>query len=174
MAFLRNNMTTLEILEGVTGFLPPTPEEVRRCDQLEKNVRFEEGKDPRGLLPELFFLKVSVALEYAVGMLQQLGMSPEGVAQFHEFYTNRLSQGMTGAIQSVPGHGVALLKSRMQSYARALHEKHPEDPHLNVADRFTRYAGCADEPQLTALCLDTCKLLNRAFLDEIASLSRPQ
>lgn len=166
-------MTTLEIVEGVTGFLPPTPDEVWRCDQLEQSIVFEEGKDPRGLLPELFFLKVSVALEYAMGMLQQLGMSPEGVTQFYEFYTQRLSQGMSGAIVSAPGHGVSLLKSRMQSYAQALHEQHPQDPHLNVAACFTRYVGCADDPQLTAFCLDTCKFLNRAFLNEITSLSRP-
>ena len=51
-------------------------------------------------------------------------------------------------------------------------EPHPEDPHLNVADRFTRYAGAPDEPQLVTLCLDTCKALNRVFLDEIGALGK--
>ena len=54
-------------------------------------------------------------------MLQQLGMKPEGVEQFYEFYTKRLADGMATAAQSAPGHGVALLKSRMQAYAQALH-----------------------------------------------------
>jgi len=174
MGFLKNNMTTLEILDGVAGYLPPTPDEVRRCDQLEKSLHFESGKDPRGLLPELFFLKVGVALEYSLGMLQQLGMSTEGLEQYHEFYVKRLTDGMAGALQSDPSHGVALLMNRVQSYTQALHETHPEDPHLNVADRFSRNVGCADEQQLTTLCLDTCKFLNKAFLDEISALGRPQ
>jgi hypothetical protein len=170
LSFLRNNMTTLELVEGVTSFLPPTAEEVQRCDSLAHGIHFEQGKNPDGLLPELFFLKVSVALEYAMGMLQQLGMQPEGVLQFRDFYVQRLSEGMAKVAESSPGQGVLLLKNRIQAYAQALHGEHAEDPHLNVADRFTRYAGAPDEPQLTTLCLDTCKSLNRAFLDEIASL----
>jgi hypothetical protein len=72
----------------------------------------------------------------------------------------------------MPGHSVLVLKSRMQAYGKALHEKHPEDVHLGLADLFTRFAGAPDEPQLVALCLDCCRSLNRIFLNEIASLGK--
>jgi hypothetical protein len=170
MAFLKNNMPVPQIVEGVVSLLPPTEAEVRRCDALSDSLRFEEGKDPAALLPELFLLKISLACEYAMGMLEQLGMKEEGVAQFYEFYTARLANGFVAFFQSMPGHSVVILKSRMDSYHKALHEKHPEDAHLNVADLFTRYAGAPDDPLLVTLCLDVCKEMNQAFLDEIASL----
>jgi hypothetical protein len=170
MTFLRNNMPMPEIVEGVLGLVPPSAAEVIRCDRLSASLRFDESKDPAALLPELFLLKISVACEYAMGMLEHLGMKQEGVAQFYEFYTARLASGFVAFFQSMPGHSVLILKSRVDAYHKAMHEKHPEDPHFNVADLFTRYAGAADDPQLVTLCLDTCKAMNQSFLDEVASL----
>lgn len=172
MAFLRNNMPIPEIVDGVLALLPPTEAEIIRCDEITSSVRFEEGKDPAAIVPELFLLKISMACEYAMGMLEQLGMNPEGVKQFYEFYTARLAKGFAAFFQSLPGHSVVVLKSRLETYDKALHDKHPEDPHLNVADLFTRYAGAPDEPELVRLCLDTCKAMNQAFVDEIASLGK--
>jgi hypothetical protein len=172
MPFLRDKMPVTEIVEGVLGLLPPSEAEIRRCDALMSELRFEEGKEPAGVLPELFLLKISMACEYAMGMLEQLGMKPEGISQFYELYTARLAQGFSAFFHSMPGHSVLVLKSRLESYDKALHEKHPEDPHLHVADRFSRYCGAPDAPQLTALCLDTCKAMNQAFVDEIASLGK--
>jgi hypothetical protein len=170
MAFLRNNMSTLQIVEGVMALLPPGEAEVRRCDAIALSTRFEEGKDPKALLPELFLLKIGVACEYALGALEQLGMPEEGRKQFYEIYTSRLSQGFATFFKNMPGHSVALLKQRMEAYAKALHEAHPEDPHLNLADRFSRYVGAPDAPALVSLCLDTCKSLHQKFMDDIASL----
>ena len=45
---------------------------------LEQSVRFEDGKDPHALLPELFFLKVSVALEYALWYAAAAGHEARG------------------------------------------------------------------------------------------------
>lgn len=173
MAFLRNNMPVPEIVDGVLAMLPPGEAEIRRCDELSSSLRFEEGKDPLNLVPELFLLKISMACEYAMGMLEQLGMKEEGIRQFYEIYTARLAKGFAAFFQSMPGHSVVVLKSRLEAYDKALHQPHPEDAHLNVADLFTRYSGSPDAPELTALCLDTCKALNQAFVDEIASLGRP-
>lgn len=172
MAFLKNNMTTIELAEGVSQLLPPSDAEVRRCDELASMVAFDEGKDPQGLLHELFLLKAAMACEYAMGALQHLGMKEEGVRQFYEIYTARLAKGFAAVFSSMPGHAVATLKARLAAYDEAIHTPHPEDPHLNVADRFTRFAGSPDEPRLVDLCLETCKDLNRAFLAEIASLGK--
>lgn len=172
MSFLRNNMPVPEIVEGVLSLLPPTEAEIRRCDAIAFSARFDEGKDPAAVLPELFLLKIAMACEYAMGMLEQLGMKPEGVAQFYEIYTARLAKGFAAFFESMPGHSVVVLKSRLETYDKALHEKHPEDPHLNVADLFTRYSGAPDEPMLVSLCLDTCKAMNQAFIDEVASLGK--
>ncbi len=99
-------------------------------------------------------------------------MDPGGIRQFHDLYVQRLSTGLAAVSkESMQGRSVLMMLSRMRAYSEALHLAHPEDPHLHVADRFTRFAGAPDDPELVALCLDTCKALNRAFLDEIASLS---
>jgi hypothetical protein len=172
MGFLRNNIPIPEIVDGVLALLPPSESEIRRCDAIASTVRFEEGKDPAAIVPELFLLKISMACEYAMGMLEQLGMNPEGVKQFYEFYTARLARGFAAFFESMPGHSVVVLKSRMEAYHRALHEPHPEDVHLNVADLFTRFSGAPDEAQLVPLCLDTCKSMNQAFVDEIRSLGK--
>lgn len=172
MPFLRNNMPVPEIVEAVLALLPPSEAEIRRCDAIAFLVRFDEGKDPAAIVPELFLLKISMACEYAMGMLEQLGMKPEGLAQFYEFYTARLARGFTAFFQSMPGHSVVVLKSRMEAYGKALHEKHPEDSHLNVADLFTRFAGAPDEAGLVALCLDTCKAMNQTFIREITLLGK--
>jgi hypothetical protein len=174
MGFLKNNMPVPEIVDGVLGFLPPTESEIRRCDTIASSVRFEEGKDPAAVVPELFLLKISMACEYAMGMLEHLGMGEEGLKQFYEFYTARLARGFAAFFESMPGHSVVVLKSRMEVYHRALHERHPEDVHLNVADLFTRFAGAPDDAQLTTLCLDTCKSMHQAFLDEVKSLGRSE
>ena len=170
MTFLKNNMPMPEIVEGVLGMLPPTEAEIIRCDGITESVRFEEGKDPAAVVPELFLLKIAMACEYAMGTLQHLGMNEEGVKQFYEFYTARLAKGFTAFFESMPGHSVLVLRTRLEAYDKALHDRHPEDPHLNVADLFTRFCGAPDEPQLVTLCLDTCKAMNQAFLDEVASL----
>jgi hypothetical protein len=172
MSFLKNNMPVPEIVEGVLALLPPSEDEVRRCDAIAASEPFDEGKDPAALLPELFLLKICIACEYAMGMLEQLGMNDEGVRQFYQFYTARLATGFAAFFQSMPGHSVAILKSRLDAYDRALHEPHPEDRHLNVADLFTRFAGAADNARLVTLCLDTCKAMNQSFIDEIASLGK--
>ena len=172
MAFLRNNMPIPEIVDGVLALLPPSGPEILRCDAISQSARFEEGKDPLAVVPELFLLKISMACEYAMGMLEQLGMNEEGVKQFYEFYTARLAKGFAAFFQSMPGHSVVVLKARLEAYDKALHDTHPEDPHLNVADLFTRYAGSPDDPQLVSLCLDTCRAMNQAFIDEIASLGK--
>jgi hypothetical protein len=172
MPFLRNNMPVPEIVDGVLALLPPTEGEILRCDAIASTVRFEEGKDPAAVVPELFLLKISVACEYAMGTLEQLGMSAEGLTQFYEFYTARLARGFAAFFEAMPGHSVVVLKSRMEAYQRSLHEKHPEDVHLNVADLFTRFSGAPDDAQLVELCLDTCKSLNLAFIDEIKALGK--
>ncbi len=170
MGLLRDNMSTEELAEGVSAFLPPSEEEVRRVDLLAIEVRFEKDRDPQALLHELFLLKAGIAVEYAMGMLEKLGMKPEGIRQFHDIYTRRLSLGLAAASPSMPGRSVALWMGRMQAYGEALHRPHPEDVHLNVADAFTRFAGAPDDPQLVTLCLDTCRSLNQTFIDAIASL----
>lgn len=172
MGFLRNNIPVTEIVDGVLALLPPSEAEILRCDAIASTVRFDEGKDPASIVPELFLLKISMACEYAMGMLQHLGMKEEGVAQFYELYTARLARSFAAFFQQMPGHSVVVLKTRMEAYQKALHERHPEDVHLNVADLFTRFAGAPDEPQLVALCLDSCRAMNRVFIDEIAALGK--
>ncbi len=161
MSFLRNNMSTLELAESVSQLLPPSEAEVLRCDAINPEV-----------LHELFMLKAAIACEYGMGALEHLGMPAEGIRQFYEIYTGRLAKGFAAVFTSMPGHAVATLRARMQAYDEALHQPHPEDAHLNVADRFTRFAGHPDDPRLVALCLDTCKALNQAFLDAIADLGK--
>lgn len=140
-------------------------------DRLAATLRFEEGKDPAALLHELFLLKAGIAAEYAMGMLEKLGMEEPGILQFHELYTNRLAEGLAAVSrESMQGRSVTMLLSRMRAYSAALHQPNPEDPHLNVADYFSRMAGAPDDPELVTLCLDACKALNRVFLDEMAAL----
>jgi hypothetical protein len=172
MSFLKNHMPLPEILEGVVQFVPPSKDEVRQCDEIATALQVEEGKSAALLLPEFFMLKIALVCEFSLGMLEQLGMDEAGRGRFYELYTSHFVGAFGIFFKSSPRQSVLLLKERMESYAEALHRPHPVDPHLNVADRFTRAMGAPDEPALVKLCLNCCKSLNEAFLEEIKSLGR--
>jgi len=174
MSFLKDNISTVEFAEGVMAFLPPSPAEVRRCDEISAFLKLEENRDPRMLLPELFLLKVGLGAEYGMGLLQQLGMNEAGVLQFFELYTQQLSAGFAAFFKSSAAASVTIMRDRIRAYGDALHQPHPEDPHLALADCFSRYVGAPDDPELVSLCLDTCRAMHGRFMDEIKSLSKPE
>jgi len=166
MGFIKENLSTLDMVVGVLPLLPPTVDEVRRCDM----GALTGGLDRAQVLHELFLLKAAVASEYAQGLMETLGMQPAGLEQFVEIYVRRLAEGLAASFPSDPQKAVGLLANRLKVYGAALHGKHPEDPHLAVADAFTRFCGAADQGDLVSLCLDTCKALNRRFLQELSEL----
>lgn len=168
MGFIKLNLSTLDMVVGVMPFLPPTEQEIRRCDQAALRVNTEAAQAL--VLHELFLLKAAVVNEYAQGVLETLGMHKGGVEQFEEIYVRRLAEGLAMTFPSDPQKAVGLLGNRMKVYGAALHGQHPEDPHLAVADAFTRFCGAADQEDLVGLCLDTCKALNRLFLQELTEL----
>lgn len=169
MGFIKENLSTLDMVLGVLPMLPPTAEEVRRCDYAAA-VAVGGELDRAQVLHELFLLKASVANEYAQGLMETLGMQRQGLDQFYEIYVRRLAEGLAASFPSDPQKAVGLLANRLKVYEKALHSAHPEDPHLGVADAFTRFCGSADQPELVSLCLDTCKALNKLFLKELSEL----
>ncbi len=167
MGFIKADLSTLDLVVGVLPLLPPTADELRRCDA----AAFAAGGLPKErVLHEFFLLKAAVAGEYAQGLLETLGMRPEGVEQFVEIYVRRLGEGLAATFPSEPQKAVGLLANRLKTYGTALHGKHPEDPHLALADAFTRFCGAPDQADLVSLCLDACKGLNRTFLKELSEL----
>jgi hypothetical protein len=153
------------VVEGVAPWLPPAADEVLRSDA----AAFAAGGLSRErVLHEVFLLKTTLGLEYGLGLLEQLGLRREGMEQYHAFYIHRMAEGL---LQGFPGQGeaaVGLLASRIKAYTQALHGNlHPEDPHLAVADAFTRFCGAADDPALVTLCLDTCKEMHGRFMKEL-------
>ncbi len=166
MGFIKETLSTLDMVVGVLPLLPPSVDEVRRCDM----AAITGGLDKAQVLHELFLLKAAVASEYAQGLMETLGMQPAGLEQFVEIYVRRLAEGLAASFPSDPQKAVGLLANRLKVYGAALHGKHPEDPHLAVADAFTRFCGAADQGDLVSLCLDTCKALNRRFLQELSEL----
>ena len=166
MGFIKENLSTLDMVLGVLPLLPPTVDDVRRCD----SAAIVGGLPPEQVLHELFLLKASIANEYAQGLMETLGMQASGLEQFYEIYVRRLAEGLAASFPSDPQKAVGLLANRLKVYHTALHGKHPEDPHLAVADAFTRFCGAADQSDLVGLCLDTCKALNKAFLKELGEL----
>jgi hypothetical protein len=164
MGFIRDNLSTLDVVQGVLEYLPPSRMEVEASDALADAA----GLKREHVLHELFLLKASIAAEYAQGMLSTLGMKEEGLEQFLQIYTVRLAEGLAASFPSDAQKAVGLLANRLKTYNAALHGPHPSDPHLGVADAFTRFCGAADEPGLVTLCLDTCKALNRRFLKELS------
>lgn len=167
MSFLKKELSTLDVVEGVLPWLVPTEDEIRRCDA----AAFAAGKlEPAKMLHEHFMLKAAVAMEYGLGLLETLGMRKEGLEQFHAYYVQRLAEGVADSFPASREAAVGLLASRLKAYTQALHGAHPEDPHLGVADAFTRFCGAPDDPALVTHCLDTCKALNRRFLKELSEL----
>lgn len=165
MTFLRNDLTTVHVVEGIFPWLPPTQDEILRSDAAAFAAG---GLDRAKTLHELFMLKSALGLEYGLGLLETLGLRKEGLEQFHAFYLQRLAEGVAESFPSSREAAVGLLASRIKAYTAALHGQHPEDPHLGVADSFTRFCGAPDEPGLVAFCLDTCKAMNRRFLKELS------
>jgi len=163
--FLRNDLTTVHVVEGIFPWLPPTEDEIRRSDAAAFAAG---GLDRAKRLHEFFMLKAALGLEYGLGLLETLGLRKEGLEQFHAFYVQRLAEGVAESFPQSREQAVGLLASRLKAYGKALHDQHPEDPHLAVADAFTRFCGNADEPGLVALCLDSCKAMNRRFLKELS------
>jgi hypothetical protein len=166
MGFIKENLSTLDMVVGVLPMLPPSIDEVRRCD----SAAIVGSLDKAQVLHELFLLKAAVACEYAQGLMETLGMQGAGLEQFVEIYVRRLAEGLAASFPSDPQKAVGLLANRMKVYGAALHGKHPEDPHLGLADAFTRFCGAPDQGDLVSLCLDTCKALNRRFLQELSEL----
>jgi hypothetical protein len=166
MGFIKENLSTLDMVVGVLPLLPPSADEVRRCD----SAAIVGGLDKAQVLHELFLLKAAVANEYAQGLMETLGMQTAGLEQFVEIYVRRLAEGLAASFPSDPQKAVGLLANRLKVYGNALHGKHPEDPHLALADAFTRFCGAPDQGDLVSLCLDTCKSLNRRFLQELSEL----
>src|SRR5579885_1801538 len=111
MALIRPKMSPDDLVEGILAMLPPTEAEVEACEAFSKALKFEEGKDPANLLPEFLLLKVSVGCEYALGLLEQLGMKAEGIQQFYSLLTGRLARNFAAFFSGMPGHSVAMLKS---------------------------------------------------------------
>jgi hypothetical protein len=166
MGFIKENLSTLDMVLGVLPMLPPTVDEVRRCD----SAAIVGALSREQTLHELFLLKAAVANEYAQGLMETLGMQKAGLEQFVEIYVRRLAEGLAASFPSDPEKAVGLLANRLKVYGAALHGKHPEDPHLALADAFTRFCGAPDQADLVSLCLDTCKALNRQFLKELSEL----
>jgi hypothetical protein len=165
MAFLQKNLTTVHVVEGILPWLPPGEDEVRRCDAAAFAAG---GLDRARCLHEFFLLKAALGLEYGMGLLETLGLRVEGIEQFHALYVQRLAEGVAEAFPNSRETALGLLAQRLKAYSAALHGKHPEDPHLGVADAFTRFCGAPDEPGLVRLCLDTCRSMNRRFLKELS------
>jgi hypothetical protein len=172
MTFLKQELTTLDVVNGVFPWLPPTEEEILRSDALAfsagPSTSSGEPLDKAKVLHEFFMLKSGVALEYGLGLLETLGMRAEGLQQFHDYYIQRLAEGVADSFPKSREAAVGMLASRIKAYTKALHGEHPEDPHLAVADVFTRFCGAPDDPGLVSFCLDTCKGLNRRFLKELS------
>jgi hypothetical protein len=165
MAFLRNDLTTVHAVEGILPWLVPDADEIRRSDAAAFAAG---GLDRARTLHELFLLKSALGLEYGLGLLETLGLRKEGLEQFHAIYVQRLAEGVAAGFPSSREPAVGLLAARLKAYGQALHGRHPEDPHLAVADAFTRFCGAADDAALRSLCLDTCKAMNRRFLKELS------
>jgi hypothetical protein len=167
VGFLKPEISTLDVVEGVLPWAAPEDDEVRRCDAAAFAAG---GLEPNQVLHEFFLLKAAMAGQYAMGLLESLGMKREGVEQFHQLYTAKLAEGLAATFKSGAQEAVTQMASRLMAYDKALHGGHPEDAHLAVADAFTRFCRAADQPELVSLCLDTCKALNKRFMDEVASL----
>lgn len=165
MGFLQNDLTTIHVVEGIFPWLPPSEDEIRRSDAAAFAAG---GLDRAKALHELFMLKSALGLEYGLGLLETLGLRKEGLEQFHAFYVQRLAEGVAESFPQSREAAVGLLASRLKVYGQALHGEHPEDPHLAVADAFTRACGAPDDAGLLAFCLDTCKAMNRRFLKELS------
>ncbi|HTB23402.1 MAG TPA: hypothetical protein VK914_11940 [bacterium] len=162
MSFLKNDLSTIDVVEGVMPWLPPSPDEVLRCDEAALAAG---GLAPERVLHEFFLLKSALGLEYGLGLLEKLGLRREGMEQYHAFYIHRLAEGLALRFPGQEETAVGLLAARLKAYTAALHNGlHPEDPHLAVADAFTRFCGAADERALVTLCLDACKAMNARFL----------
>lgn len=164
MGFLKPEISTLDVMEGVLPWAAPTPEEVHHSDQASQAAG---GLDASLVLHEFFLLKAAVTGQYAMGLLETLGMKREGIEQFHHLYASRLAEGLQTAFKGSGKEAVVHLASRLKGYDEALHRGHPEDPHLGLADAFTRACGRADDPALVSLCLDACRALNQKFMAEI-------
>jgi|GEM_PF-3451923 hypothetical protein len=169
MGFLKADVATVDVVEGVMPWLVPDQDEVRRSDAAAEAAG---GLPSERVLHELFLLKAGLGLEYGLGLLESLGMRQEGLEQYHAFYTRRLAEGLVLSFPRDREAAVGLLGARLKAYTLALHGEHPEDPHLAVADAFTRFCGAADERALVSLCLDACKAMHQRFIDEIAELGR--
>lgn len=173
MTFLKPELSTIDVVAGIFPWLPPTEEEIYRCDALAfsagaASTGSGQGLDKAKVLHEFFMLKSAVALEYGMGLLETLGMRVEGLQQFHDYYIQRLAEGVADSFPQSREAAVGMLASRIKAYTAALHGAHPEDPHLGVADSFTRFCGAPDDAGLVTFCLDTCKSLNRRFLKELS------
>jgi len=165
MSFLKNDLTTIDVVEGVMPWLPPTEGEVRASDAAAFAAG---GLAQERVLHEYFLLKAALGLEYSLGLLERLGLRKEGMEQFHAFYVRRLAEGLLAGFASQRETAVGIMGARMKAYSEALHGgRHPEDPHLAVADVFTRFCGAPDEHSLVSLCLDACKDLHGRFLREL-------
>src|SRR5262245_21327332 len=127
MAFLRNDLTTVHVVEGIFPWLPPTEDEIRRSDAAAFAAG---GLDRAKTLHELFMLKAALGLEYGLGLLETLGLRKEGLEQFHAFYVQRLAEGVAESFPQSKEAAVGLLAARLKAHGAALHGKHPEDPHL--------------------------------------------
>ncbi len=165
MGLLKDDFSTLDMVAGVMPWLPPDAAEVSRCDA----AAFEAGGLPKErVLHEVFLLKAALGLEYGLGLLERLGLRREGLEQYHDLYLRRLAEGMVAGFAGQAELAVGLMGARFKAYAAALHDGlHPEDPHLAVADAFTRFCGAADARPLVTLCLDTCKAMHTRFLDSL-------
>lgn len=169
MGFLKLEMSTFDVVEGVLPLLPPSALQIERCSVASQALA-ARGQATGDTVHELFLLKAAMASQFAMGTLETLGMRAEGIEQFYDVFRQRLEEGLAAVFGSDPKAAVLMARSRLASYDKALHDPHPEDRFLNVADAFTRFCGAADEPDLVRICLDACRDLNRAFIDEIKSL----
>ncbi|HTB33516.1 MAG TPA: hypothetical protein VK842_01515 [bacterium] len=168
MGFLKQDLATVDVVNGVLPWLVPSEDELRRCDA----AAFAAAQPRERVQHEYFLLKAGLGLQYGLGLLESLGMRPEGVEQYELFYVRRLAEGLVEVFPNEKEQAIGLLGSRLKAYDRALHGQHPEDPHLAVADAFTRFCGAADEPTLVTLCLDACKDMHQRFIQEITELGR--
>ncbi len=169
MSFLKLEMSTFDVVEGVLPLLPPSVQQMERCASADRALR-ARGLETVDIVHELFLLKAAMASQFAMGTLETLGMRAEGIEQFYEIFCKRLEEGLSGVLRSDPKAAVLMARARLGSYDKALHTPHPEDRFLNVADAFTRFCGAADETELVHLCLDACQDLNRSFIAEIRGL----
>ncbi|MGH7441322.1 MAG: hypothetical protein ACREKE_01470 [bacterium] len=168
MALPKGDLSTVDMVEAVMPWLPPSETEVRRSDAAAFAAG---GLDCAQVLHEFFMLKVALGLEYGLGLLERLGLRPEGLEQYQVFYVRRLAEGLVGRF---PGEGEAalgILAVRLKAYGNALRlGLHPEDPHLAVADAFTRFCKAADNNELVCLCLDACRDMHGHFLNSLGDL----